>query len=42
MALASVAVAPLAVAAMAVAMRDVGRAHEQWNDIQTRTNASRP
>ncbi|HEU4538411.1 MAG TPA: ABC transporter ATP-binding protein, partial [Polyangiaceae bacterium] len=40
MALASVAVAPLAVAAMAVAMRDVGQAHAQWNDIQTRTNVS--
>jgi ATP-binding cassette, subfamily B, bacterial IrtA/YbtP len=40
MALASVAVAPLAVAAMAVAMRDVGKAHEQWNDIQARMNAS--
>ena len=40
MALASIAVAPLAVAAMAVAMRDIGNAHAQWNEIQTRTNAS--
>ncbi|MFB1481569.1 ABC transporter ATP-binding protein [Corallococcus sp. RDP092CA] len=40
MALASVAVAPLAFAAMAVAMRDVGKAHEQWSAIQGRMNAS--
>jgi len=40
MALASIAVAPLAVLAMAVAMRDVGKAHARWNDIQMRTNAS--
>jgi ATP-binding cassette subfamily B protein len=40
MALASIAVAPLAVLAMAVAMRDVGKAHEQWNEIQNRMNAS--
>ena len=40
MALASIAVAPLAIVAMAVAMRDVGKAHAQWNDIQTRMNAS--
>jgi ATP-binding cassette subfamily B protein IrtA len=40
MALASLAVAPLAVLAMAVAMRDVGKAHAQWNDIQNRMNAS--
>jgi ATP-binding cassette, subfamily B, bacterial IrtA/YbtP len=40
MALASIAVAPLAFATMAVAMRDVGKAHEHWNGIQGRMNAS--
>jgi ATP-binding cassette, subfamily B, bacterial IrtA/YbtP len=40
MALASLVMAPIAVAAMAVAMRDVGRAHQQWNDIQGRMNTS--
>lgn len=40
MALGSVAVAPLAFAAMAVAMRDVGKAHARWNDIQNRMNVS--
>ncbi|HEX6241751.1 MAG TPA: ABC transporter transmembrane domain-containing protein, partial [Polyangiales bacterium] len=40
MALASLAMAPIALAAMAIAMRDVGKAHEQWNDIQSRMNAS--
>jgi ATP-binding cassette subfamily B protein IrtA len=40
MALASVAVAPLAIAAMGIAMRDVGAAHQQWNDIQSRMNGS--
>lgn len=40
MALASIAVAPLAVLSMAVAMRDVGKAHAKWNDIQSRMNAS--
>ncbi|AKF05073.1 ABC transporter ATP-binding protein [Sandaracinus amylolyticus] len=40
MALASIAMAPLAVGAMAVAMRGAGAAHEQWNEIQSRTNRS--
>ncbi|MGC4088950.1 MAG: ABC transporter ATP-binding protein [Polyangiaceae bacterium] len=40
MALASLVMAPIAVATMAVAMRDVGKAHAQWNDIQGRMNAS--
>ncbi|TQF16862.1 ABC transporter ATP-binding protein [Myxococcus llanfairpwllgwyngyllgogerychwyrndrobwllllantysiliogogogochensis] len=40
MALASIAVAPLAVGAMALAMRDVGKAHARWNEIQQRMNAS--
>ncbi|MCY1016103.1 ABC transporter ATP-binding protein [Pyxidicoccus sp. MSG2] len=40
MALASVVMAPLAVVAMAVAMRDVGKAHQQWNEIQSRMNSS--
>lgn len=40
MALASVAMAPIAIAAMAVAMRDVGKAHAQWDEIQNRMNAS--
>jgi ATP-binding cassette subfamily B protein len=40
MALASVVMAPLAFVTMAVAMRDVGKAHAQWNDIQSRVNAS--
>jgi ATP-binding cassette subfamily B protein len=40
MALASFVMAPVAVAAMAVAMRDVGKAHAQWNEIQSRMNTS--
>lgn len=40
MALASLAVAPLAFVAMANAMRDVGAAHEHWNDLQTKVNSS--
>lgn len=40
MALASLVMAPLAVGTMAIAMRDVGKAHAQWNDIQNRMNAS--
>ncbi|WP_395834008.1 ABC transporter ATP-binding protein [Archangium violaceum] len=40
MALASIGAAPLAIAAMAIAMRDAGKAHEQWNGIQDRMNAS--
>lgn len=40
MALGSICVAPLAFVAMAVAMRDVGKAHAQWNDIQNRMNSS--
>lgn len=40
MALACLVMAPLAVAAMVIAMRDVGKAHEQWNDIQSRMNTS--
>lgn len=40
MALASLVMAPVAVLTMAVAMRDVGKAHAQWNDIQSRMNTS--
>jgi ATP-binding cassette subfamily B protein IrtA len=40
MALASVAMAPVALAAMAIAMRDIGQAHAQWDDIQGRMNKS--
>ncbi|WPB73658.1 ABC transporter ATP-binding protein [Archangium violaceum] len=40
MALASLVMAPLAVLTMAIAMRDVGKAHQQWNDIQSRMNTS--
>ena len=40
MALASIAVAPLAILAMTVAMRDVGKAHQKWNDLQNQTNTS--
>jgi ATP-binding cassette subfamily B protein IrtA len=40
MALGSLVMAPLAVATMAIAMRDVGKAHQQWNDIQSRMNTS--
>jgi ATP-binding cassette subfamily B protein len=32
--------APLAIGAMAIAMRDVGKAHQHWNDIQHRMNTS--
>ncbi|TSC34284.1 ABC transporter ATP-binding protein [Corallococcus sp. Z5C101001] len=40
MALASLVMAPLAVVAMAVAMRDVGKAHQQWNEIQSRMSSA--
>ncbi|MFP2930946.1 ABC transporter ATP-binding protein [Pyxidicoccus sp. 3LG] len=40
MALASLVMAPLAVGAMAVAMREVGKAHQQWDEIQSRMNRS--
>lgn len=40
MALTSVAMMPLAVMAMAVAMRDVGKAHQRWNENQRRMNES--
>lgn len=40
MTLASIAMAPFAFAAMAVAMRDIGKAHQQWNEIQERMNSS--
>ena len=40
MALASLVMAPLAVMAMAVAMREVGKAHQQWNELQNRMNRS--
>lgn len=40
MALASLAMAPVAIAAMAVAMRDVGKAHARWDEIQGRMNRS--
>jgi len=40
MALASLVMAPLAVLAMAVAMREVGKAHQQWNELQSRMNRS--
>ncbi|WP_426754707.1 ABC transporter ATP-binding protein [Myxococcus sp. Y35] len=40
MALASIVMAPLAVIAMAVAMRDVGKAHQQWDEVQSRMNSS--
>lgn len=40
MALACLVMAPLAALAMMIAMRDVGKAHEQWNDIQSRMNTS--
>src|SRR5262249_21319495 len=40
MALASLVMAPLAVVAMAIAMRDVGKAHQQWDEIQGRMNTS--
>lgn len=40
MALASLVMAPIAVVAMAVAMRDVGKAHQKWNEIQSRMNTS--
>jgi ATP-binding cassette, subfamily B, bacterial IrtA/YbtP len=38
MTLASLVMAPLAVLSMAIAMRNVGQAHQQWNDIQNRMN----
>ena len=38
MALASLVMAPLALLSMAIAMRNLGKAHEQWNEIQTRMN----
>lgn len=40
MTLISLVMAPLAVAAMAVAMRNVGKAHQQWNELQNRMNSS--
>ena len=40
MALASIVMAPIAILAMAFAMRDVGKAHQRWNEIQGRMNAS--
>ncbi|MET0344119.1 MAG: ABC transporter ATP-binding protein [Polyangiales bacterium] len=40
MALASLAMAPVAIGAMALAMRDVGRAHAEWDAIQGRMNKS--
>lgn len=40
MALASLVMAPLAVVAMAVAMRGVGKAHQQWNEIQSRMSSA--
>jgi ATP-binding cassette subfamily B protein IrtA len=40
MALASLVMAPVAVGAMAVAMRDVGQAHQRWDEIQSRMNTS--
>lgn len=40
MTLACLAMAPLALGAMSVAMRDVGKADLQWNDIQERTNGA--
>jgi ATP-binding cassette, subfamily B, bacterial IrtA/YbtP len=40
MALASLVMAPIAIVAMAIAMRDVGKAHRQWNEIQGRMNTS--
>jgi ATP-binding cassette, subfamily B, bacterial IrtA/YbtP len=40
MALASIVMAPIAIAAMTIAMRDVGKAHQQWNEIQGRMNTS--
>ena len=38
MAIASVVMAPLAALSMAIAMRNIGDAHQQWNDIQSRMN----
>ncbi|MDI1435799.1 ABC transporter ATP-binding protein [Polyangium sorediatum] len=40
MALASLVMAPIAIVAMAIAMRDVGKAHQHWNEIQSRMNTS--
>jgi ATP-binding cassette subfamily B protein len=40
MALLSLLMAPLAAATMMLAMRGVGKAHEQWNDIQSRMNSA--
>ncbi|APR81398.1 Transport ATP-binding protein CydD [Minicystis rosea] len=40
MALASLVMAPIAILTMAIAMRDVGKAHQRWNDIQGRMNTS--
>jgi ATP-binding cassette subfamily B protein len=39
MALASLVMAPLAVLAMSIAMRNVDKANQQWNDIQSRMNS---
>lgn len=40
MALASLVMAPIAAFVMGIAMRDIDKAHAQWNDIQNRMNAS--
>ncbi|MCP3137825.1 ABC transporter ATP-binding protein [Pyxidicoccus xibeiensis] len=40
MALASIVMAPLAILAMSVAMRDVGKANLQWDELQSRMNRS--
>jgi len=40
MALASLVMAPIAMVVMDIAMRDIGKAHAHWNDIQTRMNSS--
>jgi ATP-binding cassette subfamily B protein IrtA len=40
MALASLVMAPLAVLAMTVAMRDVSKANQQWDELQSRMNRS--
>lgn len=40
MALACLAMAPIALLTMAIAMRDVGKAHAKWDDLQKRVNVS--
>lgn len=40
MALASLVMAPIAIFVMGIAMRDIGKANAEWNNIQQRMNAS--